>query len=84
MGMTDNRGNSVDLPAHDVSDKDLVDPSGMVAGKNWPSEGWRSYGGKYDFSYTSYEYMDLTVSGTTPSGVLVEGPEVPYMGGGIH
>ena len=84
MGMTDNRGNSVNLPAHDVSDKDLVDPSGMTAGKNWPSEGWRSYGGKYHFSYPSYEFMDTTVSGTTPSGILVEGPEVPYQGGGIH
>lgn len=48
MGMSDNRGNSVDAPAFDVMDTNLI-VSGMVAGKNWPSEGWRSFGGKYDF-----------------------------------
>jgi len=48
MGMSDNRGNSIDQPKFDVMDtKNIV--SGMVAGKNWPSEGWRSFGGKYDF-----------------------------------
>lgn len=49
MGMSDNRGTSVGEPKFDVSDTDVVDASGMVAGKNWPTEGWRSYGGKYDF-----------------------------------
>lgn len=49
MGMSDNRGASVDAPRFDVSDTDVVDATGMVAGKNWPTEGWRSYGGKYDF-----------------------------------
>ena len=33
----------------DVSDKDEVDASGMQQYKNYPSEGWRSFGGKYDF-----------------------------------
>lgn len=41
--------NSIDQPGFDVMDtKSIV--SGMVAGKNWPSEGWRSFGGKYDFT----------------------------------
>ncbi len=48
MGMSDNRGNSIDQPMFDVMDTNLV-LSGMLAGKNWPTEGWRSYGGKYDF-----------------------------------
>lgn len=48
MGMSDNRGISIDAPKFDVMDtKSII--SGMVAGKNWPSEGWRSFGGKYDF-----------------------------------
>jgi len=49
MGMSDNRGSSVDAPGFDVSDTDVV-IEGMVAGKNWPTEGWRTYGGKYDFT----------------------------------
>jgi len=40
---------SIDEPGFDVMDKDVVDPSGLVAGKNWPTEGFRSFGGKYDF-----------------------------------
>lgn len=52
MGMSDNRGLSVGLPSFDVMDTNLVDASGLAAGKNWPSEGWRSFGGKYDFPYT--------------------------------
>lgn len=66
---------SVDAPKFDVMDTNLVDASGMVAGKNWPTEGWRSYGGKYDFSYVSY---------TNVSGSLVREDDVPYQGGGIH
>jgi hypothetical protein len=27
----------------------LVDAAGMNAYKNYPTEGWRSFGGKYDF-----------------------------------
>ena len=48
MGMSDNRGMSIEAPKFDVSDTNVVS-SGMTAGKNWPSEGWRSFGGKYDF-----------------------------------
>lgn len=49
MEMTDNRGTSIDMPKFDVMDRKTLDATGMVAGKNWPSEGWRSFGGKYDF-----------------------------------
>ena len=54
MGMTDGRGTSINAPGFDVSDT-YVTSSGVVSGKNWPSEGYRSYGGKYDFCllYTS-------------------------------
>jgi len=40
---------SIDQPRADVSDRQEVNASGMVSGKNYPSEGWRSFGGKYDF-----------------------------------
>ena len=66
---------SIDAPKYDVMDTNLVDASGMTSGKNWPSEGWRSFGGKYDFSYTSYVNI---------SGSLVLEADVPYAGGGIH
>lgn len=49
MTMSNNRGASINEPSFDVMDTDIVDASGMVEGKNWPTEGWRSYGGKYDF-----------------------------------
>jgi len=42
-------GYSISVLHDDVSDRDEVFASGMVAGKNYPSEGWRSFGGKYDF-----------------------------------
>ena len=54
MGMdTDDTGSKsksygVALPKFDVMDTKFVQ-SGMTALKNWPSEGWRSFGGKYDF-----------------------------------
>ena len=41
---------SIDTPMYDVMDTNLVAADGMVSGKNWPSEGWRTFGGKYDFS----------------------------------
>jgi hypothetical protein len=55
MGMaTDDTGDKkasyeVRLPAKDVMDTELVDASGMEAYRNYPTEGWRSFGGKYDF-----------------------------------
>ena len=45
----------VSFPKFDVMDTKLVDATGINADrtatwqKNWPSEGWRSFGGKYDF-----------------------------------
>ena len=49
MDMDNNEtGNAVAKPKFDVMDTKEVS-SGMVAYKNYPSEGWRSFGGKYDF-----------------------------------
>jgi hypothetical protein len=42
-------GATMELPGFDVMDTNVT-ISGMVAGKNWPTEGWRSLGGKYDFT----------------------------------
>lgn len=39
----------VSFPKFDVMDTDVVDASGMTTKKNYPTEGWRSFGGKYDF-----------------------------------
>ena len=36
-------------PEFDVMDTNLVDAAGMNKYKNYPSEGYRSFGGKYDF-----------------------------------
>lgn len=36
-------------PTFDVMDTDAVQADGMDDYKNYPSEGWRSFGGKYDF-----------------------------------
>lgn len=45
---------SVDAPKFDVMDANATTADGIIATtnyslKNWPSEGWRSFGGKYDF-----------------------------------
>jgi hypothetical protein len=50
MSMSNDRGANIDAPNFDVMDTNLVSANDLVAGKNWPSEGWRSFGGKYDFS----------------------------------
>lgn len=42
-------GAGVDKPKFDVMDTNVVDASGMEHYKNYPTEGWRSFGGKYDF-----------------------------------
>ena len=48
--------NRVSFPKFDVMDTNLVTAAGQNADrtatwqKNWPSEGWRSFGGKYDFA----------------------------------
>lgn len=49
MGMAKDNDASIDQPGKDVSDTNLVAAANMTAGKNYPSEGWRSFGGKYDF-----------------------------------
>ena len=51
---TSSAATQVDPPAFDVMDTKLATAEGIVAAtnssvKNWPSEGWRSFGGKYDF-----------------------------------
>jgi hypothetical protein len=39
----------IDDPTFDVMDTDVAQAEGMNAYKNYPTEGWRSFGGKYDF-----------------------------------
>jgi hypothetical protein len=39
----------IDLFNKGFSDEKEADADGMISGKNYPSEGWRSFGGKYDF-----------------------------------
>lgn len=58
MGMSriDNDGHvtHIDQPGFDVMDKKETTPGGTNAViKNWPTEGYRSFGGKYDFQ-TAY------------------------------
>ena len=40
---------SIDKPTFDVMDTDVAQAEGMNQYKNYPTEGWRSFGGKYDF-----------------------------------
>ena len=54
MSMSKDNGAQVDGPRFDVMDSDSSTADGIIAStngsmKNWPSEGWRSFGGKYDF-----------------------------------
>lgn len=54
MGMSKSDGIGVNQPGFDVMDQKERMPGGTnVVIKNWPSEGWRSFGGKYDF-HTEY------------------------------
>lgn len=51
---TSTAATEVDPPKFDVMDTNEITAEGIVASansgvKNWPSEGWRSFGGKYDF-----------------------------------
>ncbi len=51
---TTSLASQIDLPKFDVMDTKERTAEGIaatdnVALKNWPSEGWRSFGGKYDF-----------------------------------
>ena len=54
MGMSKDSGASIDAPRFDVMDTNQATAEGINAStnanlKNWPAEGWRSFGGKYDF-----------------------------------
>lgn len=40
---------TVKFPATDVMDRKVASASGMSSKRNYPTEGWRSFGGKYDF-----------------------------------
>jgi hypothetical protein len=51
---TSTAATQVDVPMFDVMDEKERTAVGILATsnytmKNWPSEGWRSFGGKYDF-----------------------------------
>jgi len=53
MGNSTTIGGNIDMPKFDVSDTKVSNmdvSAGYNSIKNWPAEGWRSYGGKYDFS----------------------------------
>lgn len=54
MGMSKDSGSQINQPTFDVMDTNLITAEGMIAFtnasvKNWPSEGFRTFGGKYDF-----------------------------------
>ena len=54
MGMSKDSGAQIDQPGFDVMDTNVITAEGMVAFsnatlKNWPTEGFRTFGGKYDF-----------------------------------
>ena len=54
MSMSTIAGAEIAKPSFDVMDTDLITAEGMVAFsnatiKNWPTEGFRTFGGKYDF-----------------------------------
>jgi hypothetical protein len=47
--MSNGEGTQVDAPNFDVMDSRERTIDGTLIGMNWPGEGWRSFGGKYDF-----------------------------------
>ena len=56
MGMSKESGAQIDAPDFDVMDTNLITAAGLVdftatagTGVNWPTEGFHSFGGKYDF-----------------------------------
>ncbi len=56
MGMSTIAGAQIDEPNFDVMDTNVITAEGMVAFNdasamelNWPTEGFRTFGGKYDF-----------------------------------
>jgi hypothetical protein len=54
MGMSTSKGAQIDEPKFDVMDTKERTPGGTnYTLKNWPTEGWHSFGGKYD-GYAAY------------------------------
>lgn len=49
MTMTTSLGTSIGNPVADVMDTDAISAVGMESPRNYPTEGWRSFGGKHDF-----------------------------------
>lgn len=54
MGLSKDNGAQIDQPGFDVMDTNVITAEGMVAFsnatlKNWPTEGFHTFGGKYDF-----------------------------------
>jgi hypothetical protein len=60
MRMYTSIGAEIDSPAFDVMDEKRAKAASIILAsnatiKNWPMEGWRSFGGKYDFpAYIHY------------------------------
>lgn len=48
MGMNTSLGISITTPNFDVMDKNMIDASGMEKPRWYPTEGWHSFGQKYD------------------------------------
>jgi len=53
MSMDSRRPNGPALPTFDVMDTDVAAAGSMDATKKYPTEGWHSFGGKYD-GYAAY------------------------------
>ncbi len=49
MIMDSSIGTDIAQPKMDVSDGDVVNADGMTKPRNYPTEGWHSFGKKYDF-----------------------------------
>lgn len=50
-------GAGIEKPKFDVSDTDAAQAELFVSGKKYPSEGWRSLGGKYDLLALSVDSL---------------------------
>jgi hypothetical protein len=64
MGMSHNYGASLDQPRLDVSDPKESLASGMASFKNYPTEGWSSFGKKGDkaIEYAGSTWLRMPVS----------------------
>jgi len=48
MTMDSSTGTFIDQPKADVMDQNVIDAAGMEKPRNYPTEGWHSFGKKYD------------------------------------